>query len=117
MTEAGVYAYANELLGKRQVADPYIALLRNSTDESAAYSALVWLADIDETRGDFEAALRERKMIYSRERKIIRDALDDSVTKNLRDEAVRQTEDERTRVRMILIISGGIFFALLSVFL
>ena len=56
-------------------------------------------------------------MIYSRERKIIRDALDDSVTKNLRDEAVRQAEDERTRIRMILIISGGIFFALLSVFL
>ena len=117
VTEAGVYAFANELLGRRQVADQYLAVLRGLNDESAAYSALVWLADIDETRGDFEAALRERKMIYSRERKIIRDALDDSVTKNLRDEAVRQAEDERTRIRMILIISGGIFFALLSVFL
>ena len=117
VTEAGVYAFANELLGRRQVSDQYIAVLRNMTDENAAYSALVWLADIDEARGDYQTALKERKMVYSRERKLIQGALDDSVTKNLRDDAARQVADGKSRLRTTWLMAGGVFFALLSLIL
>ena len=117
VTEAGVYAYANELLGRRQVADRYIAVLRDLKEENAAYSAMVWLADIDELRGDYGTALWERKMLYSKEKIIIQNALDDSVTKNLRDDSVRQASDARVELQRTWILAGGIFFALLSAFL
>ena len=117
VTEAGVYAYANELLGRHQVADQYIPVLRNISGENASYSAMVWLAEIDGLRGDYETALRERGMLYSKERKIIQDALDDSVTKNLRDDAARQVKEVRSNLRMILLLAGVVFFALLSLVL
>ncbi len=117
VTEAGVYAYANELLGRRQVADQYIPVLRNLTEENAAYSAMVWLADIDELRGDYGTALWERKRLYSKERKAIQDALGDSVTKNLRDDAARQVKEVKSNLRMTWFLAGGAFFALLSLVL
>ena len=115
--EAGVYAYANELLGNHKVADRYIPVLRNVTGEDAVYSARIWLANIDEARGNYESALRERKWIYSLERETIQNALDDSVTKNLRDDSARQAKDARVELQRTWILVGGIFFALLSAFL
>ena len=117
VTEMGVYTYAQELLGNREIADRYIPVLRAVTGKDAIYSARVWLADIDEARGDYGTALQERKWIYSRERNLIQNALDDSVTKNLRDDASQQAVAERARLRMTVIYAGGIFFALLSVVL
>ncbi|MBR6182949.1 MAG: hypothetical protein IKQ76_00075 [Bacteroidales bacterium] len=117
VTEAGVYAYANELLGRRQIADRYISVLRNISEENASYSAMVWLADIDELRGDYGTALWERKMLYSKEKKIIQEALDDSVTQTLREDASRQAKDARVKIQRIWILAGGVFFALLSAFL
>ena len=116
VTEMGVYAYANELLGNRKIADQYIPALRRQTGDDA-YSAQVWLANIDEARGDYGKALNERKAIYSQERGIIQAALDDSVTKNLRDDAARQVADGKSRLRTTWLLAGGVFFALLSLIL
>ena len=116
ITEMGVYAYAHELLGNREIADQFIPALRNVTGEYA-YSALVWLADIDEARGDYATALQERKGLYSQERSIIQNALDDSVTKNLRDDSARQASEARAELQRTWIRVGGAFFALLSAFL
>ena len=116
VNEAGAYAYALELLGESKVADSLIAELE-SCDESARYSALMWLARINVLRGDYSSAVGEHVEAYRRETALIQKTLEDSVTQALRDDAARQTEAARAYLRQILILSGGIFFALLSAFL
>ena len=113
---AGAYAYANELLGNRQIADQYLPQLRAQTGEDR-YPVLIWLARIDQLRGDYESALNEFAEMYRTEASIIQNTLEDSVTLVLRDDAARQAADARGQLRLSLILAGGIFFALLSAFL
>ncbi len=114
--EVGVYAYALELLGESKAADPVIAQLR-AVDGPERQAALSWLYRIDVARGDFATAYWERADVYRAESEYVQKALEDSVTQALQDDAVRQAEEAREHNRMILILAGGIFFALLSAFL
>ena len=111
--EEGNYAYALELLGKKEAADPFIADLRGKTGAEREW-ALIWLARIDEERGDFASAFREQGENYQYETERIQKTLEDSVTQALQDDAVRQAEAARERLRQTLVLAGGIFFALLS---
>ncbi len=115
--EIGVYAYACELLGDRQTADRFIPALQNVTDENDLYVARVWLACIEEARGDYETALWMWKELYSGERAIIHDALDDSVSQTLQADARRQAAEARASRQKVLAIAGGVFLVLLSAFL
>ena len=117
VNEAGVYAYALELLGRKTDAEPIIAELRRTEDETAQYSALVWLARIDRARGEYESAFWEQAEVFRRESTLVQETLEDSVTQALRDDASRQAAAERERRRNFIILAGGIFFALLSAFL
>ena len=114
--EAGVYALAQELCGNRRAADPIISELRNMTGQMQ-YSALIWLSRIDQARGDYADAYWEQAEVYRSESALIQQALEDSVTQALRDDVARQAADARARFRLIMILAGGIFFALLSAFL
>ena len=114
--EAGVYAYALELLGESKEADPVIAQLR-AVDGPERQAALSWLYRIDVAREDFATAYWERADVYRAESEYVQKTLEDSVTQALQDDAVRQAEEAREHNRMILILAGGIFFALLSAFL
>lgn len=114
--EAGAYAYANELLGNRQVADQYLPQLRALTGKDR-YPVLIWLARIDQTRGDYASAFGEQAEMYQTEAAIIQRTLEDSVTLALRDDAKQKATEARGQLRLSLIYAGGIFFALLSAFL
>ena len=114
--EAGVYAYALELLGNRKAAEEIVPELRRMTGEDG-YQALIWLEQIDALRGDYARAYWERAEVYRNETDLIQKTLEDSVTQALREDAVRQAEEDRERNRLILTLSGGVFFALLSAFL
>ena len=114
--EAGVYAFANELLGNRQVAEQYSLGLRKLTGQ-ARYVALMWLARIDLARGDADAAFSEQEEFYGSQTEEVWKTLEDSITQSLREDASRQAADARARNKMILIVCGGIFFALLSAIL
>ena len=116
ISEAGAYAYAMELLGNRDEADQYIPTLRNQTGKKA-YSARIWLARIDQERGDYANAIWEQAANYQEEAAYIQKTLEDSVTQALRDDAARQAEKNREHLRSALILFGGIFFALLSLVL
>ena len=115
--EMGVYAYACELLGDRQTADRFIPALQSVTDENDLYVARVWLASIEEARGDYETALRMRQELYSGEKAVIHDALDDSVSQFLQADAARQATEAKASRQKVITIAGGIFLALLSAFL
>ena len=115
--EAGVYAYALELLGRRTESDPIIAELRSIKEDTAQYAALIWLTRIDRARGDYESAFWEQAEVYRRESAYIQQTLEDSVTQALRDDAARQTADAKASRQKVMIISGGVFFALLSALL
>ena len=114
--EAGVYAFANELLGNRQVAEQYSLELRKLTGQ-ARYAALAWLARIDLARGDADAAFSEQEEFYGSQTEEVWKTLEDSITQSLRDDAARQATAARARNKMILVVCGGIFFALLSAIL
>ena len=114
--EAGVYAYANDWIGNRQVADQYIPALRGLTGMDR-YAALVWLIRIDSKRGDYVTAFSEQDEFNGFQTEDIQKILEDSVTQSLRDEAARQATETRSRLRLIVILAGGIFFALLSALL
>ena len=115
VNEAGVYAYALELMGERAAADEIIPTLRAYAEQDRA--ALIWLARIDEARGDYENAIREQADVYRSEAVLIQKTLEDSVTQALRDDAARPAKEARERNRMTLIAAGGIFFAMLSLLL
>ena len=114
--EAGVYAYALELLGESGAAEPIIAQLR-TVDGPERQTALSWLYRIDVARGDFATADWERSDVYRTESEYVQKTLEDSVTQALQDDAVRQAEAARAKLQSLLILAGGIFFALLSAFL
>ena len=111
--EAGVYAYANEVLGNRQIADQYVSALRGLTGADR-YAALVWLIRIDYYRGDYVTAFSEQDEFNWIQTEDIQKILEDSVTQALQDDAVRQAEATRSKLHLLLILAGGIFFALLS---
>ena len=116
VNEAGAYAYALELLGQGDSAKVLESDLR-SRKGADRYNALIWLVRIDVNRGDYANAFWEQADVYSSESATIQKTLEDSVTEALRDDAARQAEDARGRLRQALILAGGIFFALLSVVL
>ena len=112
----GAYAYANELLGNRQTADVYVPTLRGLTGQ-AHYNALIWLARIDLDRGDVNTAFAEQIEFDRLQTMEVQKTLEDSVAQAMRDDAVRQAADARASRQKIMIIAGGVFFALLSVIL
>ncbi len=114
--EAGAYAYALELLGRRKASDAYIPELRNVSGENA-YTARMWLTRIDVAREDYKTAFWEQADNYKQETGYIQKALEDSIGQTLREEADRKATDYEVKLRMTLILAGGIFFALLSAFL
>ena len=114
--EAGMYAYANELLGNRKISEQYLPSLRALTGQER-YAVLMWLARIDLVRGDSDAAFAEQNEYYWYQKDEVRKTLEDSVTQALRMDAARQAADAKARHQKLLIIAGGVFFALLSVIL
>ena len=116
VSEAGAYAYALELLGNHAAAEPIISQLQ-SFDGTDRYTALIWLAKIAIARGDYPTAYWAQAEVYRSETEYIQKTLEDSVTQVLRDDAARQAEKTRASFRSMLILFGGIFFALLSLVL
>ena len=116
INEAGVYAYAQELLGNREIADAIIPELR-SAEGTDAYTARIWLTRIDMHRGDYKSAFWEQAETYREESEYVQKTLEDSVTQALRDDAARQAEKARANLRYTLILFGGVFFAFLSLVL
>ena len=110
INEAGVYAYAQELLGNKEIADAIIPELR-SAEGTDAYTARIWLARIDVHRGDYKSAFWEQAETYREESEYVQKTLEDSVTQALRDDAARQAEKARANLRYTLILFGGVFFA------
>ena len=112
----GAYAYAHELLGNREIADLYVPTLRVQTGQER-YNALIWLARIDLARGDIDAAFAEQIEFDWLQTEAVQKALEDSVAQSLRDDAAQQAADAKASRQKILIIAGGVFFALLSAIL
>ena len=114
--EEGAYAYALELSGDRESADPIVAQLR---DEHGwrRFRALPWLDRIDKHRGDYVLAYEEAEEAYMLDAENIQRNLEDSIAQSLREEADRRTAETRASRRTILILAGGVFFAMLSVIL
>ena len=112
----GAYAYAHELLGNREIADLYVPTLRVRTGQER-YNALIWLARIDLARGDIDAAFAEQIEFDWLQTEAVQKALEDSVAQSLRDDAAQQAADAKASRQKILIIAGGVFFALLSAIL
>ena len=65
-------------------------------------------------REDYKSAFWEQAEVYRNETEYIQKALEDSVTQTLREDADRQASDARGDLRLTLILTGGLFFALLS---
>ena len=114
--EAGAYAYALELLGRRKESDTYIPGLRNASGEDA-YTARIWLTRIDVAREDYKTAFWEQADNYKQETGYIQKALEDSIAQSLREVADRRAAEAKGRLRFFLILAGCIFFALLSAFM
>lgn len=116
VNETGAYAYALELLGDRKAAGAYIAPLRTISGPDR-YGALIWLERIDAARKNFADAYWERAELYREETSIIQATLEDSVMQALREDAARQAAEDRMNLRLMLFLVGGLFFAVLSLFL
>ena len=116
VSESGAYAYALTLLGDKKMADAYIDALR-AVSGPEYHASLFWLERIDVARNDYASAYGERSELYRYESGAIQAALDDSVMKVLRDDASRQAEDARVRLRQMLFLGGILFFAMLSLVL
>ena len=114
--EKGAYAYALELLGDRESADPIVLQLRGE-DGGERFRALVWLDRIDRHRGDYVLAYEEAAEAYMLDAENVQRNLEDSVAQSLREESDRKIAKAKSDRRTILILAGGIFFALLSAFL
>ena len=114
--EAGTYAYALELLGRRKAADAFIPALRNQSGDEA-YTAQIWLTRIDVARKNFESAFWGQAENYRKETELIQQVLGDSVAQALREDADRQSAETKAGLRLAVILAGGAFFALLSLVL
>ncbi len=114
--EAGVYAYANDLLGRGHITDQYIPGLQRMTGDER-YAALMWLSRINYNRGNYETAFSEQNEFNWYLTEDTQKILEDSVTQSLREEATRQVAEAKIRLRKALTLAGGVFFTLLSAFL
>ncbi len=114
--ETGAYAFALELSKGRAAADPVVEQLR-TVEGAERFAALVWLTRIDEQRGDYTKAFKEFTESYKIDKANIVSNLEDSIAQSLREEADRKVADAKASRQRIITITGGVFFALLSVIL
>ena len=111
--EAGVYAYAQEMVGNRKVADSLIPSLRTAAGRDRL-AALVWLSRIDLLRENYKDAYAEQAELHQYETLLAQKKLEDSVTQALQEDAARQAEQARKDRRQALTVT---LFALLTLIL
>ena len=111
--ETGVYAYAQEMVGNKKVADSLLPSLRAGAGLDRQIS-LVWLSRIDLLRGNYLDAYGEQAELHQHETLLAQKKLEDSVTQALREDADRQAEEARKDRRQALIVAA---FALLTLIL
>ena len=111
--EAGVYAYAQELVRNRKAADAWIPFLRTVAGGDRP-TALVWLSRIDLLQGNYQSAYGEQAELHQYETQLVQGKLEDSVTQALREDAARQAEEARRDRRQAMTVA---FFAVLTLIL
>lgn len=114
--DAGVYAYAAELLGKTKVADNLLERIENLPG-SLSSDAMSWLSRIALHRGNYEAAYHYLRKADLQDASIIRASLEDSVSKALQEYYERRTDEERKEKTQILLLSFSALLLLIIVLL
>ena len=114
--EAGAYAYACELLGKKNTADALFSRLEDMI-EKHPLQVLPWLSRIAIARGDYQTAYRYQTEAHSLESKAVQDALSEAVMQSLLEAADRKAEKSRLRTQLIVCMAGVICLVLLSLIL
>ncbi len=94
--EAGAYAYALALTGKKDVAGSVRSRL-DALSGRSRYDALPWLARIAVLEGDMEAAYKYQVEMHADEEAVISETLTDSVTQSLQDYYNHSAQQERER--------------------
>lgn len=97
ISEAGVYAYAKELLGKRKEADGLIQQLDRMAQDNP-----VWLINksrIEEHRGEYQQAYQHANQAHIAERKDIDAILSESVTQSIRNQMESSLEQARQQMK------------------
>ncbi|MBR5724205.1 MAG: hypothetical protein IKX62_02365 [Bacteroidales bacterium] len=114
--EAGAYAYASELLGEKAVTDKLVPRLQ-SLSEDYPTDVLPWLSRIAIVRGDFELAYQYQTEAHLRETAVVQDALTDTVTQALREDADLRAQVSHSRLLWMGSLASAICFALFSLVL
>lgn len=115
--DAGAYAYASELLGKRGVADGILRQL-NSLPEEKRQIAYFWMARIALHRGDYKSAYENLNKTMALEREDIAFSLSDSVTRALQEYYDSLAEKERrSRIQVMWMALSAILILVVIVLL
>ena len=114
--DAGVYAYAADLLGKTKLADSLLERIE-SLPESQSSDAMSWLSRIALHRGNYEAAYHYLRRADLQDEAIIRASLEDSVSKALQEYYERRTDEEQKEKTQILLLSFCALLMLIIVLL
>lgn len=114
--EAGSYAYASELLGERATTDLLVPRLQ-SLSENNPTDILPWLSRIAMARGDYELAYQYQTEAHLRETAVIQDALSDTVTQALKEDADVRAKVAHSRLLWMGSFASAICFALFSLVL
>ena len=114
--DAGVYAYAADLLGDTKTADAIVGQLKQ-LPESRGLDAASWLSRIALHRGDYEQAYDYQRKADNDEATSIRATLEDSVSKALQDYYEGEADRERKEKLLVLLISIGAVLMLVIVVL
>lgn len=94
--EAGAYAFALALTGKKDVADSVRSRL-DALSGRSRYDALPWLARMAVLKGDMGAAYKYQVEMHADEEAVISETLTDSVTQSLQDYYNHSAQQERER--------------------
>lgn len=115
--DAGVYAYAAELLGQRDVVDGILQQIESLLEERKQ-PAFFWMARIALHRGDYMSAYNYQNKSMARERKDIELSLSDSVTLALQEYYDSLAEQERrTRTQIMWMALSAILILFVVVLL
>ena len=107
--DAGVYAYAADLLGRRDVTDGILRQL-HAMPEEKRQAAFFWMASIALHRGDYASAYDYQNKTMALERKDIELSLRDSITLALQEYYDSLAEKERKNRIQVMWMA---FFAIL----
>lgn len=114
--DAGVYAYASELLGDRHTADALVSQIRDFAGPERP-QVLMWMSRIAVLRGDYKLSSQSQSEAYRLEYVDLETKMADSVTKALHEEASREAAAARSRLHVIATSTGILILLGLSLIL